>query len=1190
MQTVATLMAFALFLTQRAPAQGGGPVEYVSDILGERLLFHSQGFGQLGVDTCAWVEGRPKSPLRVREREYAKGLGHHANGEIVLLLEGRYATFEAEVGVQWEHGTTGSVVFRVYVDDELRFDSGIVREADEPKPVSVSVRGAQILRLAATDAGDGITCDCADWLNARLTVGPDAKPRATPLVDVAPFGVVATWDPKRTDGTHARRVDEFPGEDVYLDTELAPDRNGAYALPTDPKGMACIGLQWVERRLLRSVALDFVGPVPSPDGVQLQYWLGQSWWQGHWEALPGKLAVDGTRWTFAIDWRDAPGTLVRNTQKVRWLLPGMSDDARVLLHAFTRSVWDEVELTLQAEDAQRGERAHVEVYNGELLGTGDVRSCTWDMAKPLRLRVRHSRPMPIKSDRTDLRFRLPGGTAFAVAVEDVLANGAVYVPSAGVFVSAAPGPTLTGYKRDIAARRTVLDEVRRASDQTFARAIEKVHRPVQNQGPMLLSLACDSHKFQVNRDGSIQFSTEPDVASHGAVRYPIEVRPTFGSGKSQELTRHLQGGWLPIPVITVNEGAVRYGQRTFVAPYPQIGPEASVCVADFTIENLGGKPTRAELSIAALADRFNGVSAEVTTAPDGLIVHQADRLLAYLDTRESGGLAAEVGEGTVTSAGDLPAGGHARVIVYLPAWEMRPDAYSVLRGGAGLVSSVEAYWHRVLNGAMGIDVPDPLLADVIRASQVHCLIAARNEAAGERIAPWISSDRYGPLESEANSVILGLDLLGHGEFAQKSLDFFVRRYNPQGYLTTGYTVMGTGWHLWTLAEHYRLTRDDAWLRRIAPEVACVCRWIVEQRKKTMRLRPNGEREPEYGLMPPGVVADWGMYANRFFGEAHFCAGLRDAARVLAEIDYPGADGWLQEAEAYRQDILRAYAWAQARTPVRPLRDGTWVAACPAMVQCFGKVGESFPGEDWGRTWAGDVEIGPQHLVALGLMDPHAPDAEWMMDYLEDHWCLQTGMGEYPAEASEADPFDLGGFTKVQPYYSRMTDVYALRDEVKPFIRSYFNAIPSLLSLENLSFWEHFHNGGGWNKTHETGWFLQQTRTMLLTERGDELWLAPFVPNHWLKDGLMVGVSHAPTEFGEVSYSIRSHVSKGYIEARIQPPTRDVPRAIVLRVRHPEGKPIRSVTVNGRAYEDFDAKRECIRLAPTSETIAVRVAY
>jgi hypothetical protein len=358
----------------------------------------------------------------------------------------------------------------------------------------------------------------------------------------------------------------------------------------------------------------------------------------------------------------------------------------------------------------------------------------------------------------------------------------------------------------------------------------------------------------------------------------------------------------------------------------------------------------------------------------------------------------------------------------------------------------------------------------------------------------------------------------------------------------------------------------------------------------MRLEGDGSRPPEYGLLPPGVVADWGLYAHRFLGEAHMCAGLRDAARALADIDYPGAVDLLREADDYRDCILAAYAWAQARTPVRLLRDGTWVPACPAMVQCFGKVGEFFPGEDWGRTWAGDVEIGPQHLVALGLMPSDAPDVAWMMDYLEDHWCLQTGMGEYPGAGSEADPFSLGGFAKVQPYYARQPDVHALRDEPKPYIRSYLNAIPSLLSLETLSFWEHFHNTGGWNKTHETGWFLQQTRTLLLTERAEELWLAPFLPREWLREGQTVGVSQAPTHFGEVTYRLSSHVAEGFIEAEIDPPAREAPRALILRVRHPEGKPMRGVMVGGQPHADFDPARECVRLAPAKGRLRVRIVY
>ena len=56
--------------------------------------------------------------------------------------------------------------------------------------------------------------------------------------------------------------------------------------------------------------------------------------------------------------------------------------------------------------------------------------------------------------------------------------------------------------------------------------------------------------------------------------------------------------------------------------------------------------------------------------------------------------------------------------------------------------------------------------------------------------------------------------------------------------------------------------------------------------------------------------------------------------------------------------------------------------------------------------------------------------------------------------------------------------------------------------------------------------------MLLTERGQELWLAPFVTDNWLKDGMVVAVANAPTRFGPAGYRITSHVNDGYIEAKI----------------------------------------------------------
>jgi hypothetical protein len=162
--------------------------------------------------------------------------------------------------------------------------------------------------------------------------------------------------------------------------------------------------------------------------------------------------------------------------------------------------------------------------------------------------------------------------------------------------------------------------------------------------------------------------------------------------------------------------------------------------------------------------------------------------------------------------------------------------------------------------------------------------------------------------------------------------------------------------------------------------------------------------------------------------------------------------------------------------------------------------------------------------------------------------------------------------------------------VKPFVRSYFNTIAAMLNPEVLTLWEHFHHSGAWDKTHETGYFLHQTRTMLVTERGDQLWLAPFITSNWLKDGLMVSVSNAPTRFGPVSYEIQSHMAEGVIQAAICPPLRQPPSRIVLRLRNPEGGLIRSVRLNGKPHSDFDKTAGLVRLKPAAEVLSLEVFF
>ena len=108
--------------------------------------------------------------LKVLDRTFPKGLGTHAPARIEYLLNGQFATFEAEVGVDAFGEGKGSVVFQVFADGALRYKSpAALTGFDPPQKIRVDVKGVRRLVLAATDAGDGNEFDFADWGNARLS-------------------------------------------------------------------------------------------------------------------------------------------------------------------------------------------------------------------------------------------------------------------------------------------------------------------------------------------------------------------------------------------------------------------------------------------------------------------------------------------------------------------------------------------------------------------------------------------------------------------------------------------------------------------------------------------------------------------------------------------------------------------------------------------------------------------------------------------------------------------------------------------------------------------------------------------------------------------------------------------------------------------------------------------------------------
>ena len=1179
------------------------PLEYA-------ITFVQQGWGQLGIDKAASAPGKEGRDLRIQDTTYERGIGTHAPSTIAVDLFGEFERFEAEVGVEWQPtAQPGSVVFQVLVDGEKRFESGTMRQEDPARKVNVPLVGAMEMLLVVTDAGDGITCDSANWANAKLFRSTTASTEVREgRFDIAPFARIVTWDPAQT-FSHPGRVAELQVDEIFPETEVPLNGDGTFTVPVFSDGQGCIGLQWLENRYIKELAIEF--EQTAPDEARVEWWTGESAWQGDWKPLSGELLQEENRLSFRIG-RQESWSANLGAQKIRWIFPTGESLAARKLEAYTFTRAQVVNLRLELEDPQPGKSGELEIYNGAMIepsGDQDSQKRTWELENPLEMKVRYCRSKRglSKADRTILRVHLPSG-GFGVSVEDILDNECVYVPDFGFFVTHdRSGKDLEGYKKEILGRKTILQRVREMPDQSFPRAMAKVHRKVQNNGPTMLSLACDNNKFVVQKNGSVLYRKDPEIGLDEDRRVVtqepallVEMIPQYGSGKYENQTRHLEGEWLPVPVSTIESAGVVYRHRSFVAPFAGDGANnppgwldsKPLFVAEVSMENPSDLETDPQLELAFRIPSEPTACLELKESQGGYSVLEGQRLLAFVETGAAPSLRAEIQNRVLSLTGSLSAKSSVSVSIYIPGWETSLEQCGELVGRTNLLADVQEYWLRVLEPAMKIEIPDPLLSHFIRSSQVHCLIDARSEENGERVSAWCGADRYGPLESESQAIIHGMGLVGHEEFARRSLDYFIRRYNKDGLLTTGYTLMGLGWHLWTLGAHYDLYHNTEWMREVAPRLERACQWIVREREKTKRTNSRGEKVLEYGLTPPGVAADWPRFAHRSRPLGEYYAGLTAVARCYGDIGYPSADSLLDNAVDFRREILRAYHWTQERSPVVKLPNGTWIPYCPAIMGCFGRVMDIFPNEDGGRSWGKDMSMGAHNLIVLGVLDEaDTRSIGWITDYLEDFWCLQQGMGEYSLEENRRDWFDLGGFSKVQPYYTRIVEIYALTDDVKPFIRAYFNAIPSLLNTENLNFWEHFHNQGAWNKAHETGWFLAQTRLMLVMERkNDELWLAPFVTNQWMQDGMTVKVANAPTRYGTIGYEITSHVDQGYIEATVHPPDRSLPKTLVLRLRHPEGKRIVSVSVNGEPHDDFDAEREFIRLKPSPKPIQVLATY
>ena len=101
-------------------------------------------------------------------KTYLKGIGMHSASRLTYLTEGRYARFDALLGVDDSAAGQGSVRFRVFVDGNPKFTSDTLRGGDPPVPISIEISDGKRIDLVVDFADRADQRDHADWLDARF--------------------------------------------------------------------------------------------------------------------------------------------------------------------------------------------------------------------------------------------------------------------------------------------------------------------------------------------------------------------------------------------------------------------------------------------------------------------------------------------------------------------------------------------------------------------------------------------------------------------------------------------------------------------------------------------------------------------------------------------------------------------------------------------------------------------------------------------------------------------------------------------------------------------------------------------------------------------------------------------------------------------------------------------------------------
>ena len=604
------------------------------------------------------------------------------------------------------------------------------------------------------------------------------------------------------------------------------------------------------------------------------------------------------------------------------------------------------------------------------------------------------------------------------------------------------------------------------------------------------------------RDGT---RVTPDNRLELAGKQEVQLR--FGRqlvplGRGQ--TKTLLEGWMPVILLTAEDGPVRYEFTLWATPLPN--------VKDW--QKAFDWPTEGEnflnwIVVKATNTGDLQAEAKVKIEQTGPSVSTAD---AFAWSLAPGQIAEGVARIPFASVA-----GTVRSMVAASFAKEDPKLW---------LERTVAYWRGVMGRTARIEVPCRKATEALLASHVcQLLVSDHGELhGGEGFYDefYIRDGAYQVMELEEAGLM---------DTARKALEFYLSHQRPDGRFESQKDQFdANGQAVWALWQFYQITGDRQWLERVYPQMRRAVDWTMEARRRAP------DDSPYAGVLPAAPADGEYLWDGKHHIVGYDIWNLRamlctaEAARALEKNDE--AEKLQREVGLYRAAIDAAWKrTGLAHFPPSWEKEGT----------------------HWGNTetrWPTEVFAPADPRVAALIQQVRQNHGggyvEGTIRWLGQAEAIHPYMGAYTTMAALVRGEHEQVVEDFYWYLLHSTATHAFPEGIYYNRRfAWSNTIP--------------HPTGAAN-------YALMLRHMLLDEQGDELHLLRAVPDWWLDEGRLIRIERAPTHFGSMGLTVRG--TAGGVEVQLDRPKRRAPKRIVLWLpeSRPLAGPLEGVEVAVRSEQ------------------------